>query len=192
MSTGAIIAIVVVAVVVLIVIIAVSWYVSVMNRIRRMQVKINESASGIDVALTKRFDLLTKQYKITQGYSKHEKETLIDVMKMRVNYQEHKGDPASMNQFNSDMDEIRKAINVAVEAYPDLKANTVFLSLSNACTDVEEHLQASRRLYNANVSSYNQYIVQWPISIIARRLNAQKAEFFKAEESKRADVDFNF
>ena len=32
--------------------------------------------------------------------------------------------------------------------------------------DVEEHLQAARRIYNSNVSTYNQLIVTFPTNTI--------------------------
>lgn len=54
--------------------------------------------------------------------------------------------------------------------------------------DTEEHLQAARRGYNANVTALNTKIVSFPSSIIAKRLNIQEKEMFKAEEIKRQDV----
>ena len=44
------------------------WYISTMNSLRRLEVKINEADSGIDVALTKRYDVLTKLVNTTKGY----------------------------------------------------------------------------------------------------------------------------
>lgn len=191
-STGALIGISVAVILIILVIAFVCWWISKMNWFRRMQVKIKEAASGIDVALTKRFDLLTKQYNIAKGYAEHEKETFIDVAKMRANYHEGKGDVKEMNDFNDNMNQLREGINVIVERYPELKANTVFISLSNSCTDVEEHLQAARRIYNADVSSYNQNIVSFPGSIVANAIHATPEEFFKAEEAKREDVKMEF
>ena len=49
-------------------------------------------------------------------------------------------------------------------------------------------MQASRRLYNANVSRYNQMLVAFPTSMIAGMKGLTKEEFFSAEESKRQDV----
>ena len=43
------------------------WYVATMNGFRTMLVKIDESESGIDVALTQRFDMLTKMYQDGRG-----------------------------------------------------------------------------------------------------------------------------
>jgi Uncharacterized conserved protein len=78
------IAIIVVAVVLVIIVVSIlGWWISAANRLRREQVKIDEAASGIDVALTKRFDLLTKEVAVVKGYAKHESETLTNVISMR-------------------------------------------------------------------------------------------------------------
>ncbi len=191
-SVGAIVGIAVAAVVVLLIVSIIAWWIKKMNYFRTQQVKIKEAASGIDVALTKRFDLLTKQLDICKGYAKHENETLVDVTKMRSNYHEGTGDVKAMNDFNAQMDQISKNINIVIERYPELKADKMFVSLSNSCQDIEEHLQASRRLYNADVSEYNQAIVSFPGSIVANSIHATAAEFFKADEAKREDVKMAF
>ena len=59
------------------------WYISVSNKLNRSIVKIDESLSGIDVALTKRYDVLTKMIDVVKSYAKHEKETLYEVIKLR-------------------------------------------------------------------------------------------------------------
>ena len=192
MPIGAIVGIAVAVIVVLLIIIVISWWIKKMNYFRRQQVKIKEAASGIDVALTKRFDLLSKQLDICKGYAKHENETLVDVTKMRAKYHEGTGDVKEMSDFNAQMDQVSKSINIVIERYPELKANTMFISLSNSCADIEEHLQASRRLYNADVSEYNQAIVTFPGSIVANSIHATAAEFFKADEAKREDVKMSF
>jgi LemA protein len=181
----------VVLVIVVLVIVVGLWYIGTMNSLRQLEVKVNEADSGIDVALTKRFDVLTKLVKTVKGYAKHEAETLENVTKWRAGLPKD----LSMEQkqeFMSKMNGIQSGINVAVEAYPDLKANQSFLNLQQNITDVEEHLQAARRLYNANVSSINSRIVTFPTSIVAGMINMSKKEFFEAEVSKREDVDIQF
>ena len=59
------------------------WIIGEINAFRRMLVKIDESESSIDVALTKRFDLLSKMFQAAKGYMKHEAETLQKVVAMR-------------------------------------------------------------------------------------------------------------
>ena len=157
------------------------------NNLNKALVKIDEADSGIDVALTKRYDVLTKMIETVKGYAKHEKEVLFDVVKIRKGMTiEEK------NEANKQMDETMSKINVLAENYPDLKASENFKTLQDSITDVEEHLQAARRLYNANISSYNQMIVTFPISIIAGTKGLSKREFFVAEEHKKQDVEIKF
>ena len=157
------------------------------NNLNKALVKIDEADSGIDVALTKRYDVLTKMIETVKGYAKHEKEVLFDVVKIRKGMTiEEK------NEANKQMDETMSKINVLAESYPDLKASENFKTLQDSITDVEEHLQAARRLYNANISSYNQMIVTFPISIIAGTKGLSKREFFVAEEHKKQDVQIKF
>ena len=157
------------------------------NNLNKALVKIDEADSGIDVALTKRYDVLTKMIETVKGYAKHEKEVLFDVVKIRKGMTiEEK------NEANKQMDETLSKINVLAENYPDLKASENFKTLQDSINDVEEHLQAARRLYNANISSYNQMIVTFPISIIAGTKGLSKREFFVAEEHKKQDVEIKF
>ena len=157
------------------------------NNLNKALVKIDEADSGIDVALTKRYDVLTKMIETVKGYAKHEKEVLFDVVKIRKGMTiEEK------NEANKQMDETMSKINVLAENYPELKASENFKTLQDSITDVEEHLQAARRLYNANISSYNQMIVTFPISIIAGTKGLSKREFFVAEEHKKQDVEIKF
>ena len=167
------------------------WYIGTMNRLRQLEVKVNEAESGIDVALTKRFDVLTKLVGAVKGYAKHEAETFENVTKWRA------GLPKNLTldqkqEFMGKMNGVQSGINVQIEAYPELKADKAFTNLQNNISDVEEHLQAARRMYNANVSTINSNIVTFPTSFVAGMINMQKKDFFEAEISKKQDVEISF
>lgn len=165
----------------------IAWAISIRNKCHVLKIKIDEAESDIDVALTKRFDLLTKQLDIVKGYAKHEKDTLIAVTEMRANMS-----PKEKSEANASMDSAAKQINILAEQYPDLKANTNFKELQVVTADVEEHLQASRRVFNANVNKYNAYIVVFPNNIIANMMKCKPYDFFEAEETKKQDVKMEF
>lgn len=194
MNVGLIIGIVVAIVVVIIAISVICWWISTSNKFKKMKVKIDESASGIDIALTKRFDKLTKQLNVVKGYAKYEKEAFVEVTAMRTgtttNYSSD--DIKRMAEANAQMDQLAKQINLQVEKYPELKANSIFSQLQADITEAEEHLQAARRLFNSNVSRYNQSIIVFPGSIVANAMHLTKADFFQAEDQKRSDVEMNF
>ncbi len=170
-----------------IVVVIVLWYVSTFNRIKVLDLKVQEGLSGIDVALTKRYDTLTKLLDVVKGYQKHEKEILLEVIKLRSGMS-----MAERNAANTQMDQASNQIRLLAEAYPELKSSNNFVQLQNSVADVEEHLQAARRLYNANVTAYNSKIITFPNSIVAGAMHAVSKEFFEAEDAKRADVKMSF
>lgn len=171
--------IVIIAVILLLFII----YISISNRLSRAGVKIDEAESGIDVALTKRYDVLTKQLDIVKGYAKHETETFEKVIELRTGMSLSEKSAAA-----TAMNELQGRINVVAEAYPELRSSENFRSLQASVNDVEEHLQAARRAYNANVSAYNQMLVVFPSSAVAGMRHLTRRDFFEAESAKRADV----
>ena len=166
------------------------WWVSTSNGFRKMLVKIDEAESGIDVALTQRYDMLTKMFQAAKGYMKHEAETLEKVVKMRQ--PQHSADIKDKENFANEVSRGLQAINVVVEQYPDLKASQNIAKLQDATLEIEENLQAARRVYNSNVSYYNQRIVVFPNSVVASAGNFTKREFFEADPMKREDVSFDF
>ena len=157
--------------------------ISISNRLNRAVVKIEEADSGIDVALNKRYDVLTKMVDVVKGYAKHEQETLFKTVEIRKDMSMQEKIEA-----NNSMEENYYKIRALAEEYPDLRASENYKTLQQAIADVEEHLQAARRLYNSNVSSYNQMIVTFPTSVIASSKGFAKKEFFEVEEEKKQDV----
>ena len=176
----------IVLIIVLVVLLLV-WIITTSNRLNRTIVKIDEADAGIDVALTKRYDALTKLIEVVKGYAKHEKETLFEVVTLREGMtMEEK------NKANHIMSENLHKAEFLVEEYPDLKASQNYLDLQMTIVDVEEHLQAARRLYNSNISTFNQMIVTFPTSIIAKAKGLVKKAFFEADEEKKKDVEIKF
>ncbi len=162
------------------------WYISVSNRLNRAIIKIDEANSGIDVALTKRYDVLTKMMNVVKDYARHEKEILFEIVKLRNNMSIEEKSEAN-DKMNHNLDQIK----LLAENYPELRSSENYKTLQQAISDVEEHLQAARRMYNSNVSILNQSIVTFPDKIVAGMKRITKRDFFEAEESKRQDVDID-
>lgn len=170
-----------------IVVIIFLWYIATYNSIKVSRLKVKEALSGIDVALTKRYDTLTKMLDVVKAYQKHEQSILTEIIKLRSGMTMKERNAASAS-----MDQAMSAINVVAENYPELRSSENFTQLQRTIADVEEHLQASRRLYNANVTAYNAKIITFPNSIIAGAMGAREEEFFEAESTKRNDVAMTF
>jgi LemA protein len=180
--------IIIIAVVAALVIFALAaWWISTSNGFKRKKIKIDEALSGIEVALTKRFDLLTKLLDVAKGFTKHEKELFAEVINLRRGM-----NVSELNQAAGQLDAMASGIRAVAEAYPELRSSDVFVQLQSGIRDAEEHLQAARRLYNSNVASLNTAIEVFPSSIVAKSQNVQRREFFAAEDGKKADVPMSF
>lgn len=162
-------------------------YISISNSLNRAVVKIDEADSGIDVALQKRHDVLTKMLDVVKAYAKHEKETQIEIVNLRKGMTMQEKSEAS-----AAMDANFKALNFVAEGYPQLLSSENYKTLQVAIADTEEHLQAARRLYNANVSRYNQQIVSFPSSVVANSKGMTKRDFFNVNGEKKQDVAMDF
>jgi LemA protein len=164
----------------------IGWAIATSNRFKTLLVKIREADSGIDVALTKRFDTLTKLMDVVRAYAKHEAETFGKLAGLRAG-----AGIAEKAELSRQMDEATVRIRAVAEGYPELHSSANYRQLQDGIMDAEDFLQAARRVYNMNVSSFNQAIVQFPASIIANRHAYQPQEFFEAEAAKREDVTMN-
>ena len=72
-----------------------------------------------------------------------------------------------------------------VENYPDLKANTNFMSLQNDLKDTEDKISMARQFYNDAVLMYNNKCEQFPSNIIAGMFNFKEADFFEIASGEK-------
>ena len=172
-------------VLILVILAAVLWTVKASNNIKRMEIKVDEAFSGIEVALTKRYDMLTKMLDVCKGFMEHESELFSKVISLRKGMS-----LGEMGKADREMGELTGRLFAVVENYPELRSAQVFTELQQGIRDAEEHLQAARRLYNASVSRYNTAIAVFPDSLLARGRSPR--EFFEAEDAKREDVKMQF
>lgn len=75
-----------------------------------------------------------------------------------------------------------------VEAYPDLKANENFLSLSSELSSVEDEIAQSRKYYNAVVRDFNNKVEMIPSNIVAKIMNYNSKSMFMATEKEKSSV----
>lgn len=192
MSIGGIITIVVVAVVALLAIILICWAIGARNGFVKMKNALEEAFATIDVYLKKRFDLIPNLVETVKGYAKHESETLQNVIAARNNAASA-NTTAEKIEADAKLNSAIKSFNMVVERYPDLKANSNFLDLSNQLKTIENQLAEQRRYYNALVKKFNTNKDLFPKSVIAGMMHLEKAPYFQldsAEERQNVKVQF--
>ncbi|MBQ8234245.1 MAG: LemA family protein [Bacilli bacterium] len=163
-------------------------FIVISNKIKKLEVKVKEASSSIEIALIKRYDILQSSYDIVKGYVKHEDNIMTDLIRVRQGM-----NISELNNTAIQQDKAISNIFAVAEQYPNLKANEVFSNLQRQLTEENTHYAAAKRVYNSNVSIYNQYIVTFPNSIIAGMTGAREKDFLKEDnvESKR-EIKFDF
>ena len=79
-------------------------------------------------------------------------------------------------------------MKIAVEAYPELKANTNFIQLQEEISDVENKLAAARRYFNSATKEYNNAVETFPSNLIAGSFNFSKEEMFEIDDNQRENM----
>ena len=157
------------------------------NSFVRLNNKVKEAFSTMDVYLKKRWDLIPNIVETVEGYAKHEKETLKEILDLRNSAYDKMSDDEKIKTNETLSKDITK-IMVLSEAYPDLKANENFKDLSNQLTKVEDDIANSRKYYNGTVRIYNNKVEMFPSNIIAKIFGYKSKNMFKASEAERENV----
>jgi LemA protein len=154
------------------------------NLFVRYQNLIEESWSGIDVALKRRANLLPNLVAVVKAYARHEAGTLNEVTALRTG-------AANPHQRLDEESRISKSLQellVVAEAYPDLKASRNFLDLQNNLDEIEKDIQQARMRYNGAVRRLNTLLQQFPSNLIGRLFRFHPAEYFSLELATQREV----
>ena len=163
----------------------IAWFVGTLNRLRKYMVIIEESRKNVDIALAKRYDTICQMLKVAQSFAKYEKTTLVDLVSLRKGLNTADSSEAMKNQNHA----IGKIFALA-EAYPELKSSEQFLNLQEEINDENEQLAASKRIVNSNISTLNQNIVTFPVSLIASLSGIKQMAFLDEDDlSNKKNID---
>lgn len=179
-------------VVVAIILIAVFYFIAKRNSFISARNRVDESWSGIDVQLKRRHDLVPNLVETVKGYAAHESEVFEKTSKARADAMSAQS-VADTSKAESQLSGALADLRAVAENYPTLRATENFQQLSRNLSELEDEIQASRRIYNSNVQSYNTDIEQFPGSIVANAGNFEGREFFEIEDaSEREPVSVSF
>lgn len=176
----------------LIALIIVIWGVATFNGFVKMKNVVEEAFSSMDIYLKKRYDLIPNLVETVKGYTKHENETLTNVIKARTGAMNAKGTEDKLKKENVLTNALRSIYKLR-EAYPELKADSHFTKLMNELRSIEDEIMNARKYYNGTVKQFNTKVEVFPSSIIARMKKFEKWPLFEVdspEERKNVKVQF--
>jgi LemA protein len=177
----------VIAIVVIVLILLVGLtFVLIRNGMIGSRNKVDESWSGIDVQLKRRHDLIPNLVETVKGYATHENQTFTAVTQARADAMKA-GSVEATQEAEAKLSGALTDLRAVAEQYPNLRATENFQQLQRDLNEIEDEIQASRRIYNSNVQSYNTKIQIFPNSIIANSGGFTAREFFEIETAAERD-----
>jgi len=159
------------------------------NRLVRLRNMAEKAFASIDAMAKKRYDLIPNLVATVQQYMEHERSTLTEITEMRAKAVSGNLSDNEKVDLDNKISRAMGGIMVAVENYPDLKANQNFIQLQGSLNEVEEQLSAARRAYNAAVTDYNNACQMFPSNVFALVFNFKTKRLFEISEQERQNVD---
>ena len=163
------------------ILIALLWLIGTHNGLVRMRNHVRESWSDVDTELKRRHDLVPNLVRAVKGHARHEQEAITRVVEARGRALTARTSPHSASREEDALGGSLRALFAVAEAYPDLRADTNFLSLQRELANTEDRIQAARLFYNADVRELNDRVEAVPSSAVAALFGFERAEFFELD-----------
>lgn len=174
------------------------WGIAVYNRLAKARNGSKEALQGIDVALETRFDQVKAQADAVSGAVKKEVEVILGATALRTGRSIRDLDIDEKTTLNTALgdaqqkllSQARGATNVpgavaSFEEYPEMNTRHNVEILQRTINEVEERLQAARRVYNRAATEYNNLRQVFPTVLVARILGFSDHKLFELTEARK-------
>ena len=162
--------------------------------------QVKKAWSQVENQYQRRADLIPNLVNTVKGYADFEQETLTKVIEARskatsVSVNVDDLSPEKIQQFEAAQGQLSGALSrllVAVERYPDLKANQNFLDLQKQLEGTENRISVERKNFNEALNDYNGYIRRFPTNFFVGIFGFTPKGYFQstAGSDKAPEVKF--
>ena len=151
------------------------------NRFVRLRNKVQESRHDVGTELQRRYDLIPNLVATVRGYAEHEQAVFNAVTSLRVDAMAIRRAPDAQAEHEQALGQGVAQLMAVAERYPDLKASTQFTELQRRLADTEDRIQVARRIYNANVRTFDSLVQTFPSLLIAKMFDFTAEPYFEME-----------
>jgi len=151
--------------------------------------QVDNIFAGVDTQLKKRYDLIPNLVASVSKYMEHEKSLLEEVTKLRSQANRPNISEKQKIDLDAKVSSALGSIMIAVENYPELKANENVMHLQRSLNEVEEQIAAARRAYNQAVTDYNNALEMIPTNFMATAMGYKPKDVFVISENERKNVN---
>lgn len=179
-------------------VLAVIWGIGIYNKLVTKQETVEQAIGDVQAAYQKRADQIPNVAATAKQYSDYENEAFTNIVEARAKatattIDVSKLDDQQLANYQKVQDELmntmRANLNVIVERYPELKANTLYLNLQESIESCENLIANARRNFNEKAKDFNQYLRRFPNNLIAGFGDFEKMPYFEASEGAQNAPD---
>jgi LemA protein len=162
------------------------------NGMNSSRLQVDNAWAQVQSAYQRRADLIPNLVATVKGAAEFEKSTYVQVAQARAgqlrnltNIPSDQLTPQRLQEIQNASAEagqaMRMAINVAIEAYPQLRATQNFTDLQTQLEGTENRINTSRNNFNDAVLQYNQKVSNFPGNIMAGMFGFKQRPMFQAD-----------
>lgn len=132
----------------------ISWGSGVYDSAVKLQEGVNAEWADVQAAYQRRADLVPNLVATVKGAAENEKSILVQVTQARAGIVNAKT-PEDLELAGR---QINTAINLAFEAYPQIRSTENFQDLQSQLEGTENRINVARQRYNESIRGYNTYV----------------------------------
>lgn len=180
---------IIIGAIVLVVLVLFSSYTGRYNKAISYQETVDQKWGDVGATYQRRADLVPQLVATVKGAAENEKSILENVTKARAGIVDAKS-PADFDKVGK---QINSAINLAFEAYPQIRSTENFGMLQAQLEGTENRINKARQDYNASIKTYNSHIRGFLNSVLLNKETFPKKEPFAAAAGSEIapTVDFS-
>lgn len=169
-----------------IVLAAILYVIGVYNTVVRFARHSDKNFANLESFLKQRHDEIPKLVNACQAYMQHERGTLQELVELRTSFDKATDSDEKIRIENRLSGALGK-LNVAVEAYPDLKASDTFAHSMQRFSALETAINDQRQLFNDSVTQHNICIMEFPALFVAGAIGAKERALLEIPKEHQAD-----
>mgnify|MGYP006267917071 FL=1 len=170
------------------------------NKLVDLDENVENAWGKVESDYQRRADLIPNLVNTVKGVADFEQETLTAVTQARARATSVNIDPSNLSaqklaEFQQAQGQLSQSLGrllVAVERYPELKANQSFLELQAQLEGTENRIKVARNNYNDVVTQYNKAVRRFPNSLFASIFGFDRRAQFEAEAGADQAPEVNF
>jgi len=174
--------------------IATIWGISTSNSLVQLREDVRLKSGQVQTTLQRRSDLIPNMVETVKGYAAHEEQVFTDIAEARSKLSGaiSRGDIDEISAANNELSSVLGRLLAIQEAYPELKADTLFIGMMDELAGTENRINIARQQYNDTVAVYNKRIQVFPASMIASVRGFTAERYFEADAMAQFAPQVNF